>query len=166
MPLSSEVFEPRQTCSTNSILGCVTKFNRYKLCVYKPTTLFINQLLCLLIIYLFDFTYSFPYRNVCNYLQIVHLFWGSNCTLISVIAHLFTNQKRVRFKSDESHYRFYYPAWSALAAIIRKWLLLSQLSLLAVAVKVPRWQLRYRNRTKMRRSTALKLYMVCWKSQN
>ena len=36
---------------------------------------------------LIDFIYSFPYRKVCNYFQIAHLF--------SVIAHLF-NQSEAR----------------------------------------------------------------------
>ena len=49
--------------------------------------------ICLLLInhILIDFIYIFPYRKVCNYFQI----WGSNCTLFSVIAHLF-NQSEAR----------------------------------------------------------------------
>jgi len=55
---------------------------------------------------------------VCNYFQIARF-----------LLHTYsTNQKRVRFKSDKSRYRFYYSAQSTLATIIRKWLLLSQLS--------------------------------------
>ena len=78
MPLSSEVFEPRQTCSTNSILGCVTKFNRYKLCVYKPTALFITQLLCLFIIYLL-ILYTVSPIEKCAIIYKLHTF--SNATM-------------------------------------------------------------------------------------
>ena len=58
--------------------------------------------------------------------------------IISKLHSYLSNQKRARFKSDESRCRYNYPLRLDLATIIRKWLLLSELLLFAVAVKVPR----------------------------
>ena len=73
------------------------------------------------------------------YLLILYaVFPIEKCAIIFKLHSYSSNQKCARFKSDESRCRYNYPSRLALATIIRKWLLLSELSLFAVAVKVPR----------------------------